>query len=162
MGKYVNYLEIASLIEQEKNKGRSIVLTGGCFDLLHEGHLAHLYGCKKYGDILVVNVVNDKRVKIHKGNSRPINNENRRAKIIGALEVVDYSTVYPSVDLGPTTELALIIRPDFVVQSKEAWERTDSSGLQKILGNKTRLINLRRSSHKVSTTSIINQIKAEM
>jgi len=67
---------------RDVNRDKKIVFASGVFDLFHIGHLKYLKKAKELGDILVVNVVNDSRVKILKGNNRPIINEKMRAKII--------------------------------------------------------------------------------
>lgn len=71
-----------------KNKNK-IVLVGGCFDVLHLGHVTFLEKAKKLGDKLVVLLESDESIKKNKGNSRPINNQVNRAKMLMSLKVVD-------------------------------------------------------------------------
>jgi FAD synthetase len=73
-------------------KGRShksVVLVGGCFDVLHLGHIIFLEKAKKLGDKLVVLLEADENIKKDKGNNRPINNQENRAKILMSLKTVD-------------------------------------------------------------------------
>jgi len=158
MGKYVNYDKLPKIIEQERSREKSIVLTGGCFDMLHRGHLYLLKKAKNLGDILVVNIVNDKRVKKYKGEKRPINNEFHRAQIISALEMVDYSTIHPSVDLGPTIELAIMIKPDIIVQGEKKWKEENKEHIRELLRYNVKLETIKRSRFKISTTSLIERI----
>ena len=72
----------------EQNK--RIVLVGGCFDLLHIGHITFLDEAKKKGDILIVMLESDELIKKSKGENRPINSQDIRAKILAALTVVDF------------------------------------------------------------------------
>ena len=158
MGKYVHYKKLEKIIDSEKIFGKSIVLTGGCFDIVHKGHLYLFRRAKEYGDILVVNVVNDERVKMYKGKERPVNTEYQRASIVSALELVDYATIYPSVNLGPTTELAIMIKPDVIVQVEGKWKHGDKRRLARLLGYDVKLREIKKSRFRTSTTSIINEI----
>lgn len=73
-------------MEKKKDK---IVLVGGCFDVLHLGHVVFLEKAKKLGDKLVVLLESDESIKKEKGNNRPINNQENRAKMLMSLKVVD-------------------------------------------------------------------------
>lgn len=73
-----------------KNNGDKIVLCTGCFDLFHAGHLYFFESAKKYGNKLVVAVLNDNKIKEKKGNKRPIINEKDRLKLLDSLRIVDY------------------------------------------------------------------------
>jgi len=81
-----------------KAEGKKVVFTNGCFDLLHRGHLHLLREAKKLGDILIVAINNDLSVKKLKGPKRPILPEADRAELIGALEMVDYVTLFHEAD----------------------------------------------------------------
>lgn len=76
-------------------KGRTIVVTGGCFDLLHIGHITLLENAKKIGDILVVLLESDELIKKRKGINRPIHNQEQRAKLLSALRAVDFIVLLP-------------------------------------------------------------------
>ena len=78
------------IIDDIKSKNKKIVMTNGCFDILHPGHIHLLKNAKKLGDILVVAINSDESVKILKGNSRPINDLKTRIKNLETLNVVDY------------------------------------------------------------------------
>jgi D-beta-D-heptose 7-phosphate kinase/D-beta-D-heptose 1-phosphate adenosyltransferase len=91
-----------------------VVLTNGCFDLLHAGHLACLEQAAAEGDCLVVAVNSDDSVRgLAKGPGRPIIAENQRAAMLAGLEVVDYVVIF-----GEATPEALIeaLRPDVLVK----------------------------------------------
>lgn len=77
-----------------KNAGRKIVFTNGCFDILHVGHLELLEAARGQGDILIVGLNSDNSVRHLKGSKRPLNNEADRARILAALEVVDYVVIF--------------------------------------------------------------------
>ncbi|MEK7571118.1 MAG: adenylyltransferase/cytidyltransferase family protein [Patescibacteria group bacterium] len=80
---------------QKKNK--TIVLAGGCFDVLHRGHVAFLQKAKEQGDILLVLLEHDDRIKKWKGPTRPVNNQQDRAYILAHMTPVDYVVLLPAV-----------------------------------------------------------------
>lgn len=96
-----------------KNNGKKIVFTNGCFDILHRGHVEYLQKAKELGDLLVLGLNSDSSVKRLKGEGRPINNEKDRAIILSALECVDYIIIF-----NEDTPLELIknLKPDILVK----------------------------------------------
>ena len=86
--------EITSLSKELKARGKKIVFTNGCFDLLHAGHVKYLEISKSFGDILILGLNSDRSVSSIKGSGRPINNEMDRAYILAALESVDYVVIF--------------------------------------------------------------------
>jgi D-beta-D-heptose 7-phosphate kinase/D-beta-D-heptose 1-phosphate adenosyltransferase len=105
--------ELAALVAQEKSKGRRIVFTNGCFDLLHRGHLHILREARKLGDLLIVALNSDSSVRRIKGASRPILPLEERAELLAALEIVDYVTSFDETD--PYRVIAAL-RPDVLVK----------------------------------------------
>ena len=97
-GKIGKLHEIKVVVEKAKKKGAKVVLTNGCFDLLHLGHLHLLREAKKLGDLLVVALNSDQSVRAIKGPDRPILAEAARAELIAALEMVDYVTLFDEAD----------------------------------------------------------------
>ena len=104
------------IINEQKEKGKKIVFTNGCFDLLHVGHLYSLKEAKKHGDILVVAVNSDQSVKRYKGDLRPIINENDRIALLCALEIVDYVVLMN--DDNPVN-IIKTIKPDVCVKGED-------------------------------------------
>ena len=72
-----------------KEKGKIIVFTNGCFDLLHKGHLSYLEASKELGDYFIVGLNSDSSVKKLKGEDRPVNNEMARSKNLLSTSIVD-------------------------------------------------------------------------
>jgi len=106
-------IEIASLSRELKLKGKKIVFTNGCFDLLHAGHISYLETAKNFGDILILGLNSDRSVTSLKGMGRPINLEADRAYILAALEVVDYVVIF---DEDTPYELIKSIKPHILVK----------------------------------------------
>ena len=96
-----------------KRHGQKIVLTNGCFDVLHFGHVHYLLQAKKLGDILVIGLNSDDSVRRLKGPRRPINGENERALVLAALVCVDYVTLFEE---DTPEELIKVVRPDVLVK----------------------------------------------
>ncbi|MDB4822453.1 D-glycero-beta-D-manno-heptose-7-phosphate kinase [Candidatus Pseudothioglobus singularis] len=106
-------VEIAKLSQKLKLKGKKIVFTNGCFDLLHAGHISYLETAKNFGDILILGLNSDRSVTSLKGMGRPINLEADRAYILAALEVVDYVVIF---DEDTPYELIKSIEPHILVK----------------------------------------------
>ncbi len=108
---------------RHKHRGQRIVLALGTYDLLHAGHVEFLSWCKSQGDVLVVAVNNDLKVRHNKGIARPIIPEKDRLAIINALGVVDYSILadWKGGDYEACfIRFGLQLQPDIVCLSPEA------------------------------------------
>lgn len=99
-----------------RGEGRRLVLTNGCFDLLHPGHLALLEAARAQGDLLVVAVNSDASVRAIKGPSRPVTPEAERAEALLALESVDRVVVY---DEATPIEVIRVLLPDVLVKGAD-------------------------------------------
>ena len=86
--------KLKSLIDDIHSKGKTVVMTNGCFDILHVGHVRYLEKTKSFADYLIVLLNSDKSVRSIKGPARPINNELDRAEILSALRCVDYVVLF--------------------------------------------------------------------
>jgi rfaE bifunctional protein nucleotidyltransferase chain/domain len=113
--------EIVERVQAAKAKGLTVVLTNGCFDVLHAGHVRYLQGARELGDVLIVAVNSDEQVKKLKGEGRPLLSEFERAELIASLEAVDLVTIFnePTV-----TELLLALRPDVHAKGTDYTEET--------------------------------------
>jgi len=111
--KIVSQLEIKKISENLKKKGRKIIFTNGCFDIIHIGHIKLIKKASSLGDILIIGLNSDNSVKRLKGKNRPINNFSDRAEVLSAIEGVDYI-----VGFSEDTPYNLIkkIRPDIIVK----------------------------------------------
>lgn len=109
MGSVIRRDELGRLAADLRRQGRSIVLTNGCYDLLHVGHLRCLQAARALGDVLLVGVNADGQVRLLKGADRPFVPDTERVELIAGLVPVDYAFIFPE----PTAS-ALIreIKPD--------------------------------------------------
>jgi len=125
---YVSELaEIAAWRDAQVAAGKRVVLTNGCFDLLHAGHVRYLKEAKGLGDALVVAVNSDASVKKLKGEGRPVHTVSDRAEILCALESVDRVVVFEE---ERATHVIEKVRPqiyakggDYTVESLNPEER---------------------------------------
>ncbi len=106
-------------IAWHRRRKKTVVFTNGCFDVLHSGHIEFLKFCKSQGDIVIVGLNSDNSVKAIKGPDRPINNQQDRAAVLAALEMVDYITVFDETD---PLNLIKTVKPDILVKGRD-WEQ---------------------------------------
>lgn len=112
--KIVDISELKDIAEEIKKDGKKIAHCHGCFDLLHPGHVMHFKAARKYGDVLIVTITEDKFV--NKGPDRPVFNENIRAENLAAIEFIDYVAINRSPRATPAIET---IQPDFYVKGQD-------------------------------------------
>jgi D-beta-D-heptose 7-phosphate kinase / D-beta-D-heptose 1-phosphate adenosyltransferase len=114
--KIVRDSELAIMLEGHRRNGRRIVFTNGCFDLLHAGHLQILSYARAHGDLLVVGLNSDSSVRELKGAQRPINRDIDRARLLAALEMVDYVVVFNETR---AERVIRKVRPDVLVKGED-------------------------------------------
>jgi rfaE bifunctional protein nucleotidyltransferase chain/domain len=119
--------ELAAIRETMQAEGRRLVMTNGCFDLLHVGHVRYLQLARGLGDALLVAINSDASVRSLKGPTRPITQEHDRAEVLASLSCVDFVTIFPSLRV---TDVINTVRPhtyvkggDYTVESLDAGER---------------------------------------
>ncbi|MFL6584179.1 MAG: adenylyltransferase/cytidyltransferase family protein [Chthoniobacterales bacterium] len=88
---------LASIAGEMRARGKRLVFTNGCFDLLHVGHVRYLAAARALGDALAVGINGDASVRQLKGAGRPLNNEVDRAAVVAGLASVDYVAIFPEV-----------------------------------------------------------------
>ncbi len=153
MGQIVTQEEIVNIVREGQKEGKTFAATNGCFDILHVGHVRYLQKTKSLADFSVVMLNSDKSVKLIKGDSRPINNQNDRAEILTALSCVDYVVLFE--EKSPA-ELLEKIKPD--IYTKGADYTLDTLPEREIVernGIKVEFIDFVQGK---STTNIINKI----
>ena len=106
--------QACELVSQLQQQGRCVVLTFGCFDLLHPGHTRHLAAARKLGDVLLVAVNSDRTAHALQGPGRPVLPASERAEVVAALEAADYVTIFD--DPSPAALISRM-RPRIVVQT---------------------------------------------
>ena len=111
--KIIDRHELAVEVQRKYQAGERSVLTNGCFDLLHLGHIRYLQEARALGDFLIVGLNNDAGVRLLKGPGRPLLAEMERAEILAALTCIEYVTIFAEPTAGPLIEL---LRPSIYVK----------------------------------------------
>jgi D-beta-D-heptose 7-phosphate kinase/D-beta-D-heptose 1-phosphate adenosyltransferase len=128
MSKITPRNELKAKVDRLKREGKKVVFTNGCFDILHAGHTRYLREARKLGDALILALNSDSSVRSIKGPMRPIVPEAERAEVVGALDSVDYVTVFD--ELTPL-ELIELLRPDVIVKGGD-WAEKDIVGAETV------------------------------
>lgn len=119
MNPIIPYNQVANLAIYLQEKQESVVIVGGCFDILHVGHIALLNKAKEQGDCLVILLESDLRIKKLKGENRPINTQSDRAIILTSLKFVDYVILLPNVmEDSDYDTLVNTIKPAIIATTK--------------------------------------------
>jgi D-beta-D-heptose 7-phosphate kinase/D-beta-D-heptose 1-phosphate adenosyltransferase len=145
--------ELKRIVVDLKSKGKTVVFTNGCFDILHFGHIKYLEEAKKKGDILVVAINSDTSVRRIKGNKRPIVGENDRLRTIAALESVDYVALFKEDTPLKTIKL---LKPDILVKGAD-WNVNNIIGRDVVLSYGGRVATVKLIEGR-STTNLIKKI----
>ena len=142
--------------QQFRNSNKKVILTSGCFDILHVGHLENLKTAKSFGDLLVVCLSNDEQVQKLKGPTRPVNNYEDRINLFKTISYVDYIVLYSESNIETeetldqmmkTVNPAIWVKGDEYIESKI---REKHPSLKKIV--------LIPTVENKSTTNIIKKI----
>jgi D-beta-D-heptose 7-phosphate kinase/D-beta-D-heptose 1-phosphate adenosyltransferase len=135
--------------------GHRTAFTNGCFDVLHAGHVQYLQEARAQADLLVVGLNSDSGVRMLKGPMRPVHDAAARALVLGALEMVDYVTVF---DEPTPLELIRALRPDVLVKGAD-YRRDEVVGadLVESYGGRVHLAALREG---LSTTRLLQRLGA--
>ena len=142
-----------SIIALLKSRGKKVVFTNGCFDILHVGHIRYLKKAKKRGDILVIGLNTDRSVAQIKGEKRPIVPEKERAEVLSALEFVDYVVLFDEPD---PFRLIESLKPNILVKGAD-WPKNKIIGreiVEKTGGRVVRIPLVRGA----SSTGVIEKI----
>lgn len=121
----------AKQIEQWQQLGLDVVMTNGCFDIMHYGHLAYLEEARQQGDKLVVALNSADSIQGLKGAARPINDDLTRLKIMASLSFVDLVVVF---DQDTPLELITLLKPDILVKGGD-WTADQIVGSEVVLNH---------------------------
>jgi D-beta-D-heptose 7-phosphate kinase/D-beta-D-heptose 1-phosphate adenosyltransferase len=147
---------LVSLVADHRARGRKIVFTNGCFDMLHPGHVHCLQAAKALGDVLIVAVNSDASVRRLKGASRPVIGEQQRATMLAALACVDHVVLF---DGDTPEELIERLRPDVLVKGAEQrLGRLPGEEIVASYGGQVELVPLLAG---VSTTGIVARLQSQ-
>lgn len=159
-GKIVSSAVFETFARAAGNAGKTVVFTNGCFDVLHGGHLHLLSEAKKRGDVLVVALDSDENVRRLKGSQRPVQDEQTRAKILAAMDIVDAVTIFNDTDENERLRAMIRdCRPHYLVKGGD-YRPNECVGWEEMTQRKKpgRVVCCPLLPG-VSTTTIINKVK---
>lgn len=148
--------DLRAELDARRQRGETVVFTNGCFDILHPGHVELLEKAKALGSVLVVGVNSDASVRsMNKGDDRPIRGQDDRARMLAALEVVDFVVIFDQPDPGRLIEQ---LAPDVLVKGAD-WAEKGVIGREFVeaRGGRVALIELVEG---YSTTAELERIRA--
>ena len=152
--------QISNHCQSQRDAGRKIVFTNGCFDILHSGHIKILEQARALGDFLVVGVNSDASVKRLKGETRPINSQEARARVLASLQAVDAVCIFQD-----DTPIPLIddVRPNIHVKGGDyvADELPEAATVKKH-GGEIVIVPLEAGFSTTSTLEKLNANKTEL
>lgn len=140
----------------QTHKGKKIVFTNGCFDILHSGHVSYLNEAKQQGDLLVVGLNSDKSVRRLKGADRPINSEADRKFLLENLRCIDLVEIF---DEDTPYELIKVISPSVLVKGGD-WDVSQIVGHDIVLKNGGVVKSL-SFKDGYSTTNLLSQVQGK-
>jgi len=145
--------KLAAVLSELREKGKRIVFTNGCFDIIHAGHVEYLEKSRALGDLLVVGLNTDSSVRRLKGESRPLNSEDDRAVVLNALKSVDYVCLF---DEDTPLELIKLLKPDVLTKGGDYSPET-IAGADFVVANGGEVAVIPLVAGK-STTNLINKM----
>lgn len=145
---------LLAIVRRAKARGRTVVFTNGCFDLLHAGHITLLEQARRRGDLLVVGLNSDRSARRLKGPGRPIVRERDRALVLAGLASVSYVTLFNE---ATPERLIARLRPDVLVKGAD-WASAEIVGrdLVRRHGGRVVRIPLRKG---YSTSRLIERVR---
>lgn len=149
--------ELLPAMQAARQEGEKIVLTNGCFDILHPGHISYLRQARDLGDRLILLVNSDDSVRRLKGPERPVHDLEYRMQMLAALECVDWVAAF---DADTPQEMIAKILPDILVKGGDYRDITEIAGHKEVLANggKVELLGFVEGH---STTNVIQKIKGD-
>ena len=148
-----SFAGVARLANSLRRKGKKIVFTNGCFDILHAGHVDYLEKAKRAGNFLIVGLNSDASVRRLKGSNRPLNTQRDRARVLNGLAAVDGIVIFHD-----DTPLRLIqkVKPHILVKGSD-WKVRQIAGAREVLSWGGRLVRIPLSKGR-STSALIRKI----
>ena len=160
MNRIIDTQKAIKISQKLKREGKTIVLAGGVFDILHLGHIKFLKAGKKRGDVLFILLENDKNVKNYKGINRPINTQIERAEILTAMKPVDYVIKLDEMKSNSDYDKLIInFKPDVIAATKNSEQVTHNKRQAKLVNAQLALV-INRIPNK-STTRVADIISQE-
>jgi len=141
-------------LSRHRARGETVAFTNGCFDLLHAGHIEYLAFAGRQGDVLVLGLNSDRSVRSIKGPDRPVCPEDQRARVLSAIEVIDYIVLF---DEDTPQRLIEAVRPDVLIKGED-WRDKGVVGREFVESYGGRVV-LAPLVKGLSTTDLVDRIR---
>lgn len=144
-----------------KEQGKKTVLVGGCFDILHIGHISLLENAKKQGDILIVLLESDQSITQKKGSDRPLHTQQQRAEVLAALRFVDYIILLPEhMTHDAYDHLVKAVQPDIMATTENDPGIVHKKRQASITG--AQVVTVNQTIQDISTSRIVSALHKEL
>ena len=156
MGLILSWEKLPAWREEQRQRGKKVVATNGCFDLLHVGHVRFLQEAKALGNVLIVGVNGHASVRELKGEGRPVNGEADRAEVVAGLGCVDAVIIFPE---KRATRFLESVKPDLYVKGGDYQaDQLDKDELDAVNkgGGRVQVLDLTPGR---STTAVLQKLK---
>ncbi len=149
------------LRKQLLRHGKKVVLVGGCFDILHIGHISLIQGAKKYADTLIIFLESDETIRAMKGENRPVHTQKQRAQILSALADVDFVILLPpNMSNEDYDNLTKLIQPAIIATTKNDPGLGHKKRQAKLV--EAKIVFANKPIHTVSTSKFISLLENEI
>lgn len=161
MSKIISLEKAAEKSKELRKQGKGVILAGGCFDILHRGHIEFLKNAKKLKGNLFVLLESDETIRKTKGSNRPINLQNDRAAILESLEMVDWVLLLPKmIGNEEYDRLIFMLKPTIIATTKGDPQKFHKERQAKLVGAK--IVEVVSRIDNVSTTRITELIEKDL
>lgn len=160
MNKIVTIKEAISITSELRKENKTIVLAGGCFDILHPGHVLFLQEAKNQGDMLFILLEHDDAIREKKGKDRPIHNQKDRALVISSLSIVNYVILLPKLYSSQDYDNLLSkLKPTIIATTKGDTSRHHKDRQAKLIGAK--VVEVIQRIQQTSTTMLAKILSSD-
>lgn len=158
MDKIVTTEQAIQISNALRTQNRSLVIAGGCFDILHVGHTKFLKKAKQEGDVLMILLEHDETIKKKKGEHRPLNHQADRAELLAHLALVDYILMLPPITTDDFYDkLVIQLKPAIIATTAGDPYRTDKERSAKKIG--ATVVDVIQPVTNQSTTRVVQILK---
>lgn len=153
--KIIPYPDLGAWRAKLSDQARPLVVSNGCFDLLHAGHVSLLEHARNAGQTLLVGINSDEAIRALKGNSRPIISESHRLRLLAAMEAVSAVCLFPELD---ACEFLLRSRPDVYVKGGDYTLETINQNERRLIEQLGARIEFSQKLEGLSTSVVLENI----
>lgn len=160
MNKIISIDQAVSVSKKLRDEGKSVVVAGGCFDILHIGHIAFIRQAKQQGDVLFLLLESDESIQKTKGVDRPINNQKTRAEMLEALQDTDYIILLSQLENREYDDIIRAIHPTVIATTEGDEQRSHKERQAQLIG--AQVVNVIPRVTDQSTSNVAKLLSKEL